>query len=120
MEKNDLLAEYYKQKLLHLVLQYFNLGLILVEYFYMDIPSKKMDFPFLTHCRLLPRLDVFISGENYIKTVIGRIDIPQQWVREFVSRMKLIRETYPEITLRYTFESQTIAKWNLSLMDTYY
>jgi len=87
-------------------------------YFYLKVP-KKIDFPFIEQCRTLPCLDVFIATEKQSNVYFGKVDIPQHCVRDFTVRMKTIRETFPEVILQYSMEPSVLAKWNLSLKETY-
>ena len=100
------------------MLQFTNLGLELPIYFYLKVP-KKIDFPFIDQCRTLPCLDVFIAENKQSNVYFGKVDIPQHWAHEFTTRMKAIRETYPEVKLQYSMEPSVLAKWNLSLKETY-
>ena len=61
----------------------------------------------------------FIATEKQSNVYFGKVDIPQHWARDFTTRMKAIRETYPEVKLQYSMEPSVLAKWNLSLKETY-
>ena len=62
---------------------------------------------------------MFITTEKQSDVYFGKVDIPQHWARDFATRMKAIRETNPEIKLQYSMEPSVLAKWNLSLKETY-
>jgi len=113
-----LLSEYHQNQLIQRVLQFNNIGLELPIYFYLKVP-KKIDFPFVEQCRTLTCLDVFIATEKQSNIYFGKVDIPLHWARDFTVRMKAIRETYPDVKLQYSMEPSVLAKWNLSLKETY-
>lgn len=114
-----LMAEYWEHQLLHRVVQFFNIGLDLTTSLYIDVPRGSEAFPFLQQCLALPRIDIFLMESKTSTTYYGHIDMPSIWVKEFVTRMRTIRDTFPDITLHYTFEPPSPAKWNLSLARTY-
>lgn len=117
-----LLKEYEANKIIQRVCQFYNIGLDFQIYFYLNIPRKEVPekkFPFIEQCQTLPRVDIFTAEEKEKMVYFGRVDIPQQWVREFTTRMHSIRQNYPEITLHYSMEPTLIRKWNLSLKETY-
>ena len=114
-----LLTEYHTNQIIYSVCQFYNIGLDLPVYFYLNIPKTEEIIPFITQCQTLPRVDLFMAEEKQRTVYFGRVDIPQQWTREFTARMHLIRQTYPEVTLHYSMEPAILGKWNLSLKETY-
>ena len=62
---------------------------------------------------------MFIATEKQFNVYFGKVDIPQHWARDFTTRMKTIRETFPNVKIQYSMEPSVLAKWNLSLKETY-
>jgi hypothetical protein len=115
----QLMAEYCDHQLLHRVVQFFNIGLDLSASLYVEVPRGSQAFPFLQQCLTLPRVDMFLTENKTSSIYYGQIDMPSIWIKEFVTRMRTIRDTFPDISLHYTFERPSPAKWNLSLAETY-
>jgi hypothetical protein len=114
-----LLAEYQSAELLKQVVQFYNLGLNLPIHLYLSWPKSDNPYPFLDYCQTLPRLDFFTSTQSDQKVYFGRLDLPQSWARDFVTRIRNLRNIYPELTIQYTFEPPIMVKRNLSLKETY-
>ncbi len=114
-----LLAEYHSAELLKQVVHYYNLGLNLPIHLFLSMPENGNHYPFLDYCQTLPRMDFFSSIMADKIVYFGRLDLPQIWARDFVTRIRHLRNVFPEVTIQYTFEPPTLVQRNLSLKDIY-
>ena len=114
-----LLKDYQKNKLLYRVVHFFNLGLDLSIHVYLQLPHCERNVPFLTQAQSLPWIDIFKTETKDTTIYFGKMRIPQMWTAAFISRMHVLRTTFPDLRLQYSFDPPQHAKWNLSLLETY-
>ena len=114
-----LLAEYRQHQLFTKVLQFYNLGADLRVNIYLYAPCSSSELPFLAQCQSLPRMDVFLSETDNSALYFGRVDIPHSWTYDFLSRLRFLRDSFPDLLLLYSFDHTSLTRWNLSLKDSY-
>ncbi|MFX0123806.1 MAG: hypothetical protein ACFFAE_09230 [Candidatus Hodarchaeota archaeon] len=112
------MEEYQKNNLIFKIFQFFNIGLDLSPTFCISCP-KKYDISWLDHLFAFPKTDIFYHVDDESLLFFGHLKLPSKWVKAFTRKIRQIKTEFSDIKFYYTLEPPNIAKWNISLADTY-
>ncbi|MFW9855747.1 MAG: hypothetical protein ACFFFG_11830 [Candidatus Thorarchaeota archaeon] len=117
-EVTQRVTEYQSERLLQKVYQFYNIGLDLTVFFFIASPQD-VGISWLNHFLTFPKMDVFSNTEPPTSFYFGHLKLPPKWYKDFTRKLKQIKQKFPTVKIYYSVEPPLMAKWNLSLKQTY-
>ncbi|MHA2226705.1 MAG: hypothetical protein ACXAC8_15950 [Candidatus Hodarchaeales archaeon] len=118
-EVSSRLDEYQKQNLLYKIHQFFNIGLDLSVSFCITCPSS-YDISWIPQFLSFPKIDLFFNNEDQNSIYFGHVKLPPKWYKDFTRKVRRLKKTFKDLKFYYTVDAPDIAKWSVTLSDTYF
>jgi hypothetical protein len=112
------MKEYYKARLLHRTIQFFNIGLDLSIYFYISAPADcGLNWPAMLST--FPKVDIYSDERTENHIYFGFLKLANEWSKPFANKVSKLKQQVDGLKFYYTLEPASIATWNILLQETY-
>ncbi|UCE14755.1 MAG: hypothetical protein JSV04_06135 [Candidatus Heimdallarchaeota archaeon] len=113
------LDEYLEERLIFKIHQFFNIGLDLTISFCITCPDS-YNIAWIPHFLSFPKVDIFFSKDEQGNMFFGHVKLPPKWIKDFILKVRMLKQEFKALKFYYTAEPPTIGKWSTSLSDTYF
>lgn len=117
-EVSSRLNELNEKRILSKIYQFYNIGLDLTISIFISSPTHT-GINWQDHFMTFPKSDICSKDLDDSSIYFGHIKLPIFWIKDFTRKMKSIKKEFPSCRIHYTIEPPDIAKWNISLKETY-